>query len=174
MSGNEGIFTQPGPDGILGRGGEPEDATSPTIDGDGAALRETLVVAYPSPGHMRVARAIRHPQGNVEFQEQYRVPTASEVALLAQKGVKVGPGSMVTSQGIQGIGDAGVPGEVAAQAQPGVLNTLKGQPWLKLAGAVAVGAVGCWVAGKWVVPYVQKKWGAEADPDEVDDDDSDD
>ena len=173
MSGNEGIFTQPGPDGILGRGGEPQDATSPPIDSDGTMLRETLVADFPSPGHMRVARAIRHPHGKVEFQEQYREPTPSEVALLAQKGVKVGPGSMVTSSSMQGIGDAGVP-DAAPAGGPGVLNQIKAQPWLKLAGAVVVGAVGYYVTTKWVVPEVKKRWGSEAEADDLDDDAGDD
>jgi hypothetical protein len=139
----DGIFTQHGPDGIFGRGGPPEDASSPPIDGDGTPLRETLVVVYPSPGHMRVARAIRHPKsGKVEFQEQYRVPTPEEAAFLKQQGITLGPGSMVTSQlpPVSGLGDA-----AAAAANGGV-------PWVKLGVAVALGAAGFWAVNKWVVP----------------------
>jgi len=173
---NSGIFTQHGPNGVFGRGGPPEDASAPPVDGDGTPLRETLVVAYPSPGHMRVARAIRHPHNppgqQVEFQEEFRVPTPEEVALLATQGVTVGPGSMVQSQtammpptqlgptqpGIGGVGDA--PGE-----EPGF-------PWVKVALGVAAGAAGFWAVNKWVLPRFA---GDEDDGDEgaVDDEGED-
>lgn len=156
----DGIFTQPGPDGIFGRGGDPGDASAPSIDSDGTPLHETLVVVYPSPGHMRVARATRHPQTHkVEFQEQYRLPTPEEVELLKQQGVTVGPGSMVTSQGgaVSGLGaDEGAP---PAPLVPG---------WVKIGAAVAVGAAGFWAVNKWVVPMVS---GDRDDGDTDDDDD---
>jgi len=171
---SSGIFTQPGPDGIFGRGGEPGDPGSPAIDADGTPLRETLVVAYPSPGHMRVARAIRHPQnGKVEFQEEYRVPTPEEVALLAQQGVTAGQGSMVVSQNAtmpstmpstqlgptrSGIGAVGDPPADA------------GFPWLTAGIAVVVGAAGFWAVNKWVVP----KLSGDRDADDADDGDDDD
>jgi 2-phospho-L-lactate transferase/gluconeogenesis factor (CofD/UPF0052 family) len=155
----DGIFTQPGPNGIFGRGGEPGDASAPTVDGDGTMLRETLVVVYPSPGHMRVARAIRHPKtGKVEFQEEYRVPTPDEVELLKQQGVVAGPGSMITSQGpapvVGGLGDAAAP-------------PADGQPWLKLGIALVAGAAGFWAVNKWVVPMVSG--GSDDGVDDADD-----
>ncbi len=147
---SDGIFTQPGPDGIFGRGGDPADASSPPIDGDDTPLRETLVVDFPSPGHMRVARAIRHPKTGkfTEFQEEFREPTPSEVALLKQKGVVVGPGSMVVSQ--NGVGEVGAPAP--------------GQPWFKIGAALAIGAAGCYAVTKYVLPM----FGGEK-PDDNDD-----
>lgn len=139
MSKNEGIFTQPGPDGIFGRGGDPQDASSPSIDSDGQNLRETLVAVFPSPGHMRVARATKNIKtGRTEMHEQYRVPTQKEVELLAQQGITpqaLGPSSL----------------GAAPDAQPGVLGTIINQPWLKLAGAAVVGAVGFWAVKKYVL-----------------------
>lgn len=160
----DGIFTEHGPDGIFGRGGDPNDPSAPPVDGDGTPLRETLVVVYPSPGHMRVARAVRHPRtGKVEFQEQYRVPTPEEVVLLKQQGVTVGPGSMVTSQtAVSGLGDA--PAAAAAASE--------GLPWVKLGIAAAVGAAGFWAVNKWVVPMISEEPranGADDEDDEPDD-----
>lgn len=158
MNFNDGIFTQPGPDGLFGRGGMPQDASAPAIDGDDSQLRETLVVAYPSPGHMRVARAIRHPRNppgqQVEFQEQYRVPTPEEVALLKTQGVTVGPGSMVQSQTMMappsqlgptypGIGEVAVP--------PGDKPKF---PFVKVGLGVVAGAVGFWAFCKWGMPMI--------------------
>jgi hypothetical protein len=156
---NEGIFTQPGPDGIFGRGGDPQDATAPSIDSDGQNLRETLVAVFPAPGHMRVARATKNIKtGRTEMHEQYRVPTQKEVDLLAQQGVTpqaLGPAS------VGGMGEA-------APAAPGILGTIVSQPWLKLAGAAVVGAVGFWVVNKYGIPGVSK------DEDADDGDDGDD
>ncbi len=161
---SDGIFTQPGPDGIFGRGGEPGDAAAPPIDGDGTPLRETLVAVFPSPGHMRVARAIRYPKRppgqDVEFQEEYRVPTPEEVALLARQGIVAGPGSMVVSQGPAPV--AGL-GEVA----PGSTD---GQPWLKLVGALVVGAAGMWAVNKFVLPRFAGDDGGDSDEGEPEDD----
>ncbi len=168
---SDGIFTQPGPDGIFGRGGPPGDASSPSIDSDGTELRETLVVSYPSAGHMRVARATRNAKTGqiVEFQEQAREPTPEEVEILKRHGVVVGPGSMVrSSSGMPAIGE--VP---EAPVVPG---------WVKIAGAVAVGAAGLWAVNKWVLPKFasggdEGDEGAAddaVDADETDDDDGDD
>lgn len=165
MSKQDGIFTQPGPDGIFGRGGTPEDAASPPIDGDGTPLRETLVVAYPSPGHMRVARVLRHPQTGkiVEWQEKYREPTPEEEAFLKQRGLVVGAGSMIQS---------GAPGAVGGLGEASAAPA--GIPWVKLGVAAAVGAAGFWAVNKFVVPMVV---GEEAPPRRRrprDDDDEDD
>lgn len=158
---NDGIFTQPGPDGIFNRGGPPLDASSPPIDSDGTPLRETLVVAYPSPGHMRVARAIRHPKsGRVEMYEEYREPTEDEIAILKRQGVTVGPGSMVQHMpspmppavappvggyvGAAGSGEAERPGFFASQ------------PWMKLTIAAGVGAAAFWAVNKWVIPMFNR------------------
>lgn len=178
MNINDGIFTQPGPDGIFNRGGEPLDADSPPIDSDGTPLRETLVVAYPSPGHMRVARATRHPQtGKVEMHEQYRMPTPEEVELLKKQGVAVGAGSMVTSQtpinpvtilgptrpGFGGLGETPPPGE----------KDKKKIPWVTLGLGVAAGAAGFWAVNKWVLPMFEAK-PLRSNSRRVDDDDDDD
>ncbi len=157
----DGIFTQPSGGGVFRDDGlSPQnDPAAPPIDSDGTPLRETLVVVYPSPGHMRVARAIRHPQsGRVEYQEELRVPTQEEVNLLAQQGVTVGPGSMVTNDtgarmpGING-GPSQMPriGEVAPSGQAVAAS---GTPWVKLLLALGAGAAGLWAVNKWVVPKV--------------------
>lgn len=152
----DGIFTQPGPDGMFGRGGPPGDASSPPIDSDDTPLRETLLVAYPSPGHMRVARAIRHPKsGRTEQQEQYRVPTPEEVAFLKQQGVpgagSVGAGSLVPAGGgvVAGFGDATLP---PAGTDPGVGAPSALGTWVKYGAVFAAGAAGFWAVNKWVIP----------------------
>lgn len=152
MTMNEGIFTQPGPDGIFGRGGEPQDATSPSIDSDGQNLRETLVAVFPSPGHMRVARATRNIKtGHVEKHEEFRVPTQKEVELLAQQGVK--PTAM--------------PSQLGSTAAPAGGGGLLDQPWLKLLGAAAVGAGAYWAVTKFVLPRL----GESAEDDDGEDED---
>ena len=155
----DGIFTQPGPDGMFGRGGPPGDSSSPVIDSDDTPLRETLLVAYPSPGHMRVARAIRHPKsGRTEQQEQYRVPTPEEVEFLKQQGLpgtgagSVGPGSMVQTGGLGETAPAMPPTDPAAGTAPA------GEPsalwtWAKYGAVFAAGAAGFWAVNRWVVPY---------------------
>ena len=172
---NDGIFTQHGPDGIFGRGGEPGDASAPTVDSDGTPLHETLIVAYPSPGHMRVARATRHPKsGRVEFQEEYRMPTPEEVALLAQKGVSAGAGSMMNPPAAVGMfGSGRGVGEVTPPA-PEEDKSIFDQPWLKIAGGVAVGVAGFWVAQKWVMPWFAARSAAKAGGDDDYDDGADD
>lgn len=148
---NDGIFTQPGPNGIFGRGGTPGDASSPPIDSDDTPLRETLVVAYPSPGHMRVARAIRHAKtGHKEFQEEFRVPTPDEMELLKQQGLTVGPGSMV----LAGLGEDthATTNPSPDGQQPGVLGAIKRQPWIRIGLGVAVGVAGYWAYGRYVAP----------------------
>ncbi len=148
----DGIFTQPGPNGIFGRGGTPGDPTSPPIDSDGTPLRETLLVAYPSPGHMRVARAIRHAKtGHTEFQEEYRVPTPEEAQMLKEQGLTVGPGSMVTGGALAGLGEDPPPVEA-----PGVVAAIKRQPWVRIGLGVAVGVAGSWAYGKYVAPMFSK------------------
>jgi hypothetical protein len=161
---SDGIFTQPGPDGIFGRhqGGEPLDATSATIDSDGQNLRDTLVAVFPSPGHMRVARATRNVKtGHVEKHEEYREPTPQERAILAQQGVFPPPGppapmpvafppaptALVAPQ----LGNAG---DKPADAET---------PWFKLAIAAAVGAAGLWATQTWVMPMLSKGSGPEPD-----------
>ena len=190
----DGIFTQPGPDGIFGRGGQPGDASSPPIDSDDTPLRDTLLVAYPSPGHMRVARAVRHTKTGkiVEFQEQYREPTPEEVQLLKEQGLKVGPGSMVLSGG--GGGDAltaalvppapSTPPPAAPEQERGVLAVVKRQPWIRIGMGVAIGAAGFWAYGKYIAPMFDKRSAskeraakakaAEQADDEDDGDDGDD
>lgn len=150
---NEGIFTQPGPDGIFGRGGTPQDATSPSIDSDDQNLRETLVAVFPSPGHMRVARATRNIKTNkVEKHEEFRIPTQKEVELLAQQGIR--PTAM-TPATLGAVGPAGGGG--------GLLD----QPWLKLGVAAAVGAGALWAVNKWVLPRLE---GSDDGDDEDEDD----
>jgi len=152
----DGIFTQPGPSGIFGRGGPPGDSSNTPIDSDDTPLRETLLVAYPSPGHMRVARAIRHPKsGRVEMQEEYRVPSPEEVEFLRAQGVpNVGAGSMVRNGGgaVAGFGDAAMPptdpGTTPHAEQLSALWTVA-----KYGAVFAAGAVGFWAVNRWVVPY---------------------
>lgn len=173
----DGIFTQPGPDGLFGRGGEPLDASAPPIDSDGTPLKETLVAVFPSPGHMRVARATRHPKtGKVEFQEQYRVPTPEEVTYLKSQGIgPVGAGSMVPapgtgiSSGTGALGDPTAPPDPSAPAAPPA--PAKGFPWGIAIGALVVGAAGLWAANKYVVPLVS---GDDKDKDDGADDVGDD
>ncbi len=165
---NDGIFTQSGPDGIFGGGGDPLDASSPPIDSDDTPLRETLVVDFPSPGHMRVARATRHPKsGRTEMYEEYREPTPEEVEILARQGVTVGPGSMVTSMP-QPMSPAVMPsvgGYVGAtDGAPPPEGFFASQPWLKIGLGVAVGVAGFWAANKWVMPMIGgKREGEEVD-----------
>lgn len=141
---NDGIFTQPGDEGLFGRGYPAQDPSAPAIDSDGTNLRETLMIAYPSPGHMRVARAIRHPKsGAVEFQEEYREPTPREREWLRQRGIpEIGPGSMVPNGTMsQAIGDTAI-------ATPTGQPPEQGTPWLKLGLAFAAGALAIWGAPK--------------------------
>lgn len=146
----EGIFTQPGPDGIFGRGGEPQDATSPSIDSDDQNLRETLVAVFPSPGHMRVARATRNMKTNrVEKHEEFRVPTQKEVELLAQQGVK--PQALTSAA----LGEA-----------PLAPTTTSSTPWVKIGIAAAVGAGALWAVNKYVLPRFQKNPDEEVEEDE--------
>ncbi len=162
---HDGIFTPPNDGGIF-RDGSTGNMDAPPIDGDDTPLRETLVVAYPAPGHMHVARAIRHPKsGNVEFQEQYRVPTDAEKVWLKQQGIDVvGPGSMIPPQSTGGMGaiDTSNPnapivtGSPASSGPPAPAST--GTPWVKIGIALAAGAAGMWVVGKWVVPKLED-WG---------------
>lgn len=172
----DGIFTQPGPDGIFGRGGPAEDASSPPIDSDDTPLRDTLLVAYPSPGHMRVARAVRNVKtGKItEFQEQYREPTPEEVQLLKQQGLKVGPGSMVLS----GLGEDSAltlpPTTPPPEQERGVLAVVKRQPWIRIGMGVAVGVAGFWAYGKYIAPMFDKRKAAKAKAAEQDDDGDDD
>lgn len=195
----DGIFTQPGPDGIFNGGNGPSgDASNPTIDSSGNAfdfglndaqsLRETLLVAYPSPGHMRVARAIVNAETNElkEYQEQFREPSPEEVEWLRRKGVTVGPGSIVKSQsggggggppqgggGIApGVGDAGNPpnGTAATNlpAQP-----KSGMGLLGIGLAFAAGAAALWAGNKYVLPKLGEMFGG-AVRENPDDDDGDD
>lgn len=171
---SDGIFTQPGPDGIFGygQGGKPLDASSPTIDSDDVDLRETLVAVFPSPGHMRVARAVRNRKtGVVEKYEEYREPTERERAILAQQGVfppaappappspsfPPAPTGLVAPQ--LGSTDSGS-GNGAGKNQ--------GWPWFKLAIAAGVGAAALWAAQKYVVPKMNPQ------PDDDDGADGDD
>lgn len=148
---SDGIFAQPGPNGIFNDGsGQPLDSAAPPIDSDDTPLRETLVAVFPSPGHMRVARAIRHPKsGSVEFQEQYRVPTPAEVELLRNQGITadVGPGSMMPA--LNGA-DAGV--APAANGAAPATGAAPGFPWGKVGLAIVAGAAGFWAVNKYVVP----------------------
>ena len=174
---SDGIFTQPGPDGIFGygQGGKPLDASSPTIDSDDRDLRETLVAVFPSPGHMRVARATRNIKtGVVEKYEEYREPTERERAILAQQGVYPPPA-------------APVPGPVSYPPAPTSLvapqlgstdggNGKEGWPWFKLAVAAGLGVAACLAAQKYVMPMMAGGGGERMNPrdDEDDGDDGDD
>lgn len=165
----EGMFTQPGSDGIFGGDGVPEDASSPSVDSDGEPLRETLIVSYPSPGHMRVARAtLDRRTGQVERHEQDREPAPDEVALLRQRGVAVGPGSIVRQPAnlgevsLPGPRLPALPGDVTRPGLPplpagGVVPVPEKKPrtWLKVGVALVVGAAGFWAVNKWVVPMVK-------------------
>lgn len=168
---SDGIFTQPGPDGIFGRhqGGEPLDASSPTIDSDGADLRDTLIAVFPSPGHMRVARATRNVRtGKVEKHEEYREPTPQERAILEQQGVKPPPAPAAPGP----VSFPPAPTPLVAPQLGTQTGSAGGQPppaetpWLKLALAAAVGAAGLWAAQKWVMPMLSKDSGtSEGDED---------
>ncbi len=158
---NDGIFTP--------RWGPEGETDAPPVDGDGTELRETLAVVYPSPGHMRVARQIRHPKsGNVEFQEEYREPTPEERNFLKAQGVpEIGPGSMIppgAPSGMPSVGDV-APAAAAAPAA--------GFPWGKVGLALAVGVAGTVAAMKWVVPKLTgaSDEGEDGDGDEGDDGD---
>lgn len=170
MNTNDGIFTQPGPDGIFGRGGEPLDASNPVIDANDQNLRETLVAVWQAPGHMRVARATRNIKtGGVEQHEDYREPTERERAILVSQGVTA-PVQVATQLGAipspaQLSGDTPAPAGAAADAKK------PGQPWMKLGVAVAVGAAGFWAFGKWVVPYLEARKAAGDDEPEPETDD---
>lgn len=183
----EGIFSQHGPEGIFNAGqGPPADASNPIIDSDGTPLREVLEVAFPSPGHMRVARALRHPtSGKTEYQEQFREPSPEEVEWLRRSGVTVGQGSMVQSRQVPSVGDTG-PGiapNVAAPAPNGVAPNAQapaanGQPqksgfgWLGVLAAFAAGGAALYVGGKYVMPKIEEWMGSQpADDDDVDDED---
>jgi hypothetical protein len=171
---SDGIFTQPGPDGIFGygQGGKPLDAASPTIDSDGEDLRETLVAVFPSPGHMRVARAVRNRKtGNVEKYEEFREPTERERAILAQQGVFPPPSAPVAPP----VSYPPAPSAYVAPQLAGTNGTDKkdeGWPWFKLAVAAGVGAAALWAAQKYVMPMVGAGEGARENP--PDDDDADD
>ncbi len=172
---NDGIFTQPGPNGIFGRGGLPGDASSPPIDGDGTPLRETLVVAYPSPGHMRVARAFRHAKtGHTEFQEEYRVPTPEEQQMLKEQGLNVGAGSMILPSAVAGLGEDAPVGPPPAETG-GIIGAVKKHPFITL-GVVAVTAgAGYWAYGKYISPmFGSKKRANHKDDDEDIEDEGDD
>lgn len=180
--GGEGIFTQHGPDGIFNSGGgTPNDASAPIIDSDGTPLRETLVVTYPSPGHMRVARARRNPtSGKVEMQEEERVPTPAEVEFLKNKGVVAGPGSMVTTQvSMPSLGASvdpatGMPAPGTLGPVGGAKSTIKTIAKVVAIGAVAIG--GFYAVNRWVVPMVTgdsdqpRRRRARADDGDEDDD----
>jgi hypothetical protein len=166
---SEGIFTQPGPDGIFGhgQGGTPLDATSPTIDSDDNNLRETLVAVFPSPGHMRVARAVRNVKsGVVEKYEEYREPTEREREILAQQGVVMPPAAAVPPPAYYPAPSSLVAPQLGAT--DGSDKRDDGQPWLKLAGAALVGAAALWAAQKWVMPMLAKGEGP-LEPDDTED-----
>lgn len=168
---SDGIFTQPGPDGIFGYGqdGTPLDASSPTIDSDGEDLRETLVAVFPSPGHMRVARAVRNRKtGNVEKYEEFREPTERERAVLAQQGVFPPPAPAAP------VAHAPPPAPmplVAPQLSGAAGGSASGAPpaetpWLKLALAAGVGAAALWAAQRYVMPMLSKSDGPDAEGDD--------
>lgn len=167
---SDGIFTQPGPDGIFGygQGGKPLDASSPTIDSDDRDLRETLVAVFPSPGHMRVARATRNVKtGVVEKYEEYREPTERERAILAQQGVYPPPAA--PSPGPVSYPPAPT-GLVAPQlgSTEGTGNGKTNEwPWFKLALAAGLGVAACLATQKYVMPLVS---GARGNPRDDDDD----
>lgn len=175
---SDGIFTQPGPDGIFGygQGGKPLDASSPTIDSDGEDLRETLVAVFPSPGHMRVARAVRNRKtGNVEKYEEFREPTERERAILAQQGVYPPPAAPIAAPAAYPPAPSPlVAPQLGAAAGPNGSNGggNEGWPWFKLAIAAGVGAAALWAAQKYVMPMVGAGEGARDNP--PDDDDADD
>ena len=160
---SDGIFTQPGPDGIFGygQGGEPLDAASPTIDSDGEDLRETLVAVFPSPGHMRVARAVRNRKtGNVEKYEEFREPTERERAILAQQGVFPPPAPTYPTH----IPPPAPVPLVAPQLGSTDQKPPAEIPWLKLALAAGVGAAALWAAQRYVMPMI----GSKDEPDDGD------
>lgn len=173
---SDGIFTHPGPDGIFGhgQGGTPADPSSPTIDSDGEDLRETLVAVFPSPGHMRVARAVRNRKtGNVEKYEEFREPTERERAILAQQGVVPPPAAPVAAPAVYAPAPSPlVAPQLGATAGPGGGGSGEGWPWFKLAIAAGMGAAALWAAQKYVMPAVE---GARMNPRDGDDgDDGDD
>lgn len=195
----DGIFTQPGPDGIFNGGNGPSgDASNPTIDSSGNAfdfglndaqsLRETLLVAYPSPGHMRVARAIVNAETNElkEYQEQFREPSPDEVEWLRRKGVTVGQGSIVKSQGggppsngggiAPGVGDAGnPPNGTAATNLPAQPPQKSGMGLLGVGLVFVAGAAALWAGNKYVLPKIGEFFnGVRENPDDGDDDEYED
>jgi len=166
---SDGIFTQPGPDGIFGygQGGPPQDPSSPTIDSDDNDLRETLVAVFPSPGHMRVARAVRNVKsGVVEKYEEYREPTAREREILAQQGVTAPPAPSMPAPAYYPAPTALVAPQLGGTATDAGKDD--GQPWLKLAGAALVGAAALWATQKWVMPMLAKSEGP-SEPDDTED-----
>lgn len=174
---DDGIFTQPGPDGIFGygQGGKPLDASSPTIDSDDRDLRETLVAVFPSPGHMRVARAVQNRKtGVVEKYEEYREPTERERAILAQQGVYPPPAAPVPPPASYPPAPSPL---VAPQlgATDGSEKREEGWPWFKLAVAAGVGAAALWAAQKYVMPLMNPQPNDDGDDgDNADDDKGDD
>ena len=169
---SDGIFTQPGPDGIFGygQGGKPLDASSPTIDSDGEDLRETLVAVFPSPGHMRVARAVRNRKtGNVEKYEEFREPTERERTILAQQGVFPPPAAPVPGPASYGPAPSALVAPQLGATDGGNGKGGEGWPWFKLAIAAGVGAAALWAAQKYVMPMV----GGKQNPADGDGDDGD-
>jgi hypothetical protein len=157
---SDGIFTQPGPDGIFGygQGGKPLDASSPTIDSDDEDLRETLVAVFPSPGHMRVARALRNRKtGNVEKHEEFREPTERERAFLAQQGVFPPPAAPVPCPASYGPAPSPLVAPQLGATDGNGGGKDEGWPWFKLAIAAGVGAAALWATQKYVMPMVASK-----------------
>lgn len=173
---SDGIFTQPGPDGIFGygQGGKPLDASSPTIDSDDRDLRETLVAVFPSPGHMRVARATRNIKtGVVEKYEEYREPTERERAILAQQGVYPPASAPVPGPVSYPPAPTGLVAPQLGNAEGGAGNGKAGEwPWFKLAIAAGIGVAACLATQKYVMPLVASRSNPRAD--DADDDGDDD